>query len=200
MRWFGRTALDSVRWVVIDCETSGLDLARDRLLSVAAVAVRGARIALGERFVAYIRQEIPSAADNILIHGIGGDAQCAGRPLTDVLAELKAYVAEGLPVAFHAPFDAAILRRHGLKLESDWIDLATLMPALFPGRSPKQGSLDHWLAEFAIEPQRRHDALSDALATAELLLVAASEMKRRGLDTVEALRRTERDARWLARH
>lgn len=200
MRWFRRTPLESVRWVVIDCETSGLDPGRDRLLSVGALAVRGTRIALGEHYVAYIRQEIPSAADNILVHGIGGDAQCGGRALPEVIAELKAYVGEGVPVAFHAPFDAGILRRHGLKLRHDWIDLATLMPALFPEGAPKQSSLDPWLARFGIEPQQRHDALADAAATAELLLVALAEVKRRGLDTVEGLRQTERDARWLARH
>jgi DNA polymerase-3 subunit epsilon len=117
-----------------------------------------------------------------------------------VIGELKAFAGDGVPVGFHAPFDAGILRRHGLKLRHDWIDLATLLPSLFPERSPRQSLLDHWLAQFAIEPQQRHDALADALATAELLLVALKELKRRGLDTVEALRQTERDARWLARH
>jgi DNA polymerase-3 subunit epsilon len=200
MTWFRRTSLDGVRWVVIDCETSGLDIARDRLLSVGAVAVRGERIQLGERFQAFVGQDKPSAVDNILVHGIGGDAQCAGRPLAEVIAELQAFVGEAVPVAFHAPFDAGILRRHGLRLAGDWVDLATLMPSLFSGRAPKKSSLDHWLAEFSIEPRERHDALADALATAELLLVALKELQRHGVDTVEALRRTERDARWLARH
>lgn len=200
MRWFRKTSLEGVRWVVIDCETSGLDIARDRLLSVGAVAVTGSRIALHDRFEALIGQETASPAGNILIHGIGGDAQCSGRPLAAVMAELEAYVADGMPVGFHAPFDAGILRRHGLKLRHDWIDLATLMPALFPERDPKHSSLDHWLAQFAIALEQRHDALADALATAQLLLVALKELKRRGLDTVERLRQTERDARWLARH
>jgi DNA polymerase-3 subunit epsilon len=202
MKWFAlrRTPLDAVRWVVIDCETSGLDPARDRLLSVGALAVWGGRIAVGEPFVAYVKQAAASAAENILVHGIGGDAQCAGRPLDEVIAELTAYLGEGVPVGFHARFDAGILRRHGLKPAADWIDLATLMPVLFPDRAPKQSSLDHWLAEFSIQPVRRHDALADAFATAELHLVALAQLKRRGLDTVEALRRTERDARWLARH
>lgn len=200
MTWFRRTLLEGVRWVVIDCETSGLDSARDRLLSVGAVAVREARIVLADRFEALVGQQSPSAPDNILVHGIGGDAQCAGRPLAEVIVAFQAYVGEGLPVGFHAPFDAAILRRHGLKLANDWVDLATLMPSLFPERAPKKSALDHWLAEFSIETEQRHEALADALATAELLLVTLKELKRRGVETVEALRRTERDARWLARH
>ena len=35
-----RPALDDSRWVVLDVESSGLDPRRDRLLAVAAVAVR----------------------------------------------------------------------------------------------------------------------------------------------------------------
>jgi DNA polymerase-3 subunit epsilon len=189
-----------VRWVVIDCETSGLDVERDRLLSVGAVAVREGRVALGEHFAAYVRQDTASHAGNILVHGIGGDAQRGGRPLKEVIGELAKYAGDGVPVGFHAPFDARILRRHGLKLQADWVDLATLLPALFPEKAPKRSDLDRWLAEFGLAAGQRHDALSDAFATAELHLVALAELKRRGVHTVEAMRQTERDARWLARH
>jgi hypothetical protein len=89
-----------------------------------------------------------------------------------------------VPVAFHAPFDAGILRRHGLKLRG-WVDLATLMPALFPERAPRQCTLDHWLAAFA---------------AAQLLLAALAQLKRQRSSTVEELIKTERGARWLARY
>ncbi|HYI87353.1 MAG TPA: exonuclease domain-containing protein, partial [Burkholderiales bacterium] len=81
MSWFRRTPLAEARWVAIDCETSGLDAASDRLLSVGAVAVYGDRIELGKTFGALVRQAAASPAPNILVHGIGGDAQLAGLPL-----------------------------------------------------------------------------------------------------------------------
>jgi len=200
MRWFRRTPIGSARWVVLDCETSGLDTAHDRLLSVGAVAVSAGEIRLADRFSALVGQAIPSAPENILIHGIGGDAQRSGRPLPEIIAELRAYVGEGVPVAFHAPFDAGILRRHGLKLRADWIDLATLMPALFPEHAPRQCTLDHWLAAFSVPAHGRHDALGDAFAAAQLLLVVLAQLKRQRVGTVEELIKAERDARWLARH
>ena len=198
--WFRHTPLAAVRWVVLDCETSGLDVARDRLLSVGAVAVRGGAVALADRFEALVRQETPSRAENILVHGIAGDAQRGGRPVGEVIAELRDYAGDGVPVAFHAPFDAGILRRHGFRPERDWVDLATLLPALFPGREQRENRLDPWLAAFDIPAHARHDALGDAFAAAQLLLPALKEMKRRRVDTVEAVRKLERDARWLARH
>jgi DNA polymerase-3 subunit epsilon len=193
--WFRRTPLANARWVVIDCETSGLDAARDRLLSVGAIAVRDGRIGLAESFQAHVKQQAPSAVDNILIHGIGGDAQLAGSPVTEVVQHLAAHAGDAMPVGFHADFDAAVLRRHGFVARSRWLDLAMLAPVLFPGRKAQQ--LDDWLAEFGIASHARHDALGDAFATAQLLLVALAEAKRQGIDTVEALRAVERSSRWL---
>ncbi len=194
---FRRTPLASARWVAIDCETSGLDMARDRLLSVGAVAVVDGRIDLSRSFHTFVRQEAVSAPENILIHGIGGDAQRQGRPLGEVIDALGAFVGEAYPVGFHAPFDAGILRRHGLRLKNDWLDLAQAAPALFPDRQVRN-TLEDWLAAFGIAVHARHDALGDALSTAQLLLVALAEANRQRLQTVEALYKMEDASRWLA--
>lgn len=199
MSWLGRTPLDAARWVVIDCETSGLDIARDRLLSVGAVAVMGARVQLAGAFAALVAQAEPSAPENMLIHGIGGDAQRGGQPLHLVLSNLEKFTGDGIPVAFHAPFDAAILKRHGLKVSRAWLDLAVLAPALFPERGNRESTLGHWLAQFGIPAHGRHDALGDAFATAQLLLVALAEAKRQRAATVQAVFRMEGAGRWLAR-
>jgi DNA polymerase-3 subunit epsilon len=188
MSWFRRTPLEGARWVVIDCETSGLDPARDRLLSVGAVEVRGGAVQLAEFFEARIQQQRASARENILIHGIGGDAQRGGQPLAQVIDALARFLGEGFPVGFHAPFDAAVLRRHGLAPRAKWLDLATLAPALFPAQGKADSPLEHWLAAFGIPARARHDALGDAFATAQLLLVALAEAKRQRVASVEDLR------------
>lgn len=187
MSWLRRTPLAGARWVSIDCETSGLDAARDRLLSVGAVQAQDGRVALEPAFHAYVRQEAPSARDNILVHGIGGDAQLAGRPLPEVTALLRAFLEDSIPVGFHAPFDEAVLRRHGLELRAKWLDLATLLPAFFPDKGRADSPLEHWLAAFGIPALARHDALGDAFATAQLLLVALADARRQRLESVEQL-------------
>lgn len=203
-RLFGNgdaTALRAAHWVVVDCETSGLDAARDRLLSVGAVRVEGGRIDLGAGFSAVLRQEASSDPSNILVHGIGGEAQRAGRPAGEALPEFAAFLGEARPAAFHAPFDEALLRRAmpaaGLRAPRGWLDLARLAPALFPGAAGACRALDDWLAHFGIGNPARHDALGDAYATAQLLLVLVAEAERQGIGTVEKLRRVERAGRWL---
>lgn len=197
------TPVRAARWVVLDCETSGLDPARDRLLAVGAVAVRGGRIELAESFSAVLRQASASDAANILVHGIGGEAQRNGRPAGEALREFAGFIGDGLPVAFHAPFDDTVLRRAmsavgGLTPPRRWLDLAQLAPALYPERGRSLRALDDWLAEFNIACPERHDALGDALATAQLLLVLLSEAERQRAGTVESLRQLERSGRWLA--
>lgn len=207
--WFGRlfgaaapVALRAARWVVVDCETSGLDPARDRLLAVGAVAVRGGRIELGESFSAVLRQDAPSEPANILVHGIGGEAQRNGRPAAQALREFSEFLGDGLPVAFHAPFDDAVLCRAmtqvpGLRAPRGWLDLARLAPALHPGPDRARRALDDWLAEFGIACPARHDALADAYATAQLLLILLAEAERQGAGTVDRLRRLELSGRWI---
>jgi DNA polymerase III subunit epsilon len=199
------TSLQAAHWVAIDCETSGLDPATSRLLSVGAVKVHGGRIALGSAFSRLLRQATPSAEANIVVHGIGGEAQRGGDEPRDVLQAFLAYVGDDLPVAFHAPFDAAVLGRAlkdaHLEPPREWLDCAQVAPALFPHARPSRGesrSLDDWLAEFGIECPARHDAAGDAYVTAQLLLVLLAEADRQGVRTVSALRALGRSARWLA--
>ena len=193
--WFRRTPLAEARWVVVDCETSGLDAKRDRLLSVAAVEVAGERIT-GNARSAVVRQSEASTTQNILVHGLGAEAQRGGRPLAEVVRELSDFMREAIPVAFHAPFDRAILERTGLRAaKRRWLDLATLAPAFFPGRA--SDDLDGWLAAFGIECPARHDALGDAYATAQLMLVMLAEARRQRVASAEEIVKLAAAATWL---
>ena len=197
MRWLRRTPVGAARWAAIDCETSGLDPARDRLLSVGMLGVADGRIDLAGSFHAMVKQQVPSETDNILVHGIGGDAQLGGLPVDQVIHGLAERVGDAIPVGFHAPFDEEVLRRHGFRARARWLDLAALAPVLFPGRKAER--LEDWLAAFGVPAHHRHDALGDAFSTAQLLLVALAEAKRQRIDTVEELRAAARAGRWLQR-
>ena len=88
-------APDAQRWIVLDVETSGLNLHSDRLLAIAAVAVevssdfRRISIIIGDSYEAVLKQDLPSHKDNILIHHIGAQAQSDGRLPVVVLEEFE---------------------------------------------------------------------------------------------------------------
>jgi DNA polymerase-3 subunit epsilon len=193
-----RIPLGQVRWVVIDCETSGLDPVRDRLLAVGAIAVRAGRIEIAESFTALLRQEEPSSPANILVHGLGAEAQRGGLRAADALEGLLAFMDGGVPVAFHAPFDAEVLARAlPGRTPRRWLDLAQLAPALFPDHARTCRGFDEWLRAFGIPPLARHEALGDAFDAAQLLLVLLVEAGRQGIASLQDLMAAARSSRWL---
>ena len=167
------------RIVVVDVETTGLDPTRDALISIGAVAVEDGRIALGKSFSVVLRQKDASSKENILVHGITGETQRQGLPPADALLDFLEYLGKSPLVAFHVAFDETAIRRAmkeylGLNFRHRWLDLAYVLPALMPNLNLK--ALDDWADHFSIVIEERHNALCDALATAELLLIAGKGM------------------------
>lgn len=192
------------RWVVLDTETTGLDPQRDRLLSVGAVAVDAAGICVADSFEAVLCTTGVGTADNIVVHGIGHDAQRHGAPVAAALTAFSEFVGDAPCVGFHVEFDRAVLARAFAEagtgpLPSRWLDLeplAATLAALPPTTQAR--SLDDWLGVFAIDAADRHNAAGDALATALLLLQLRVLAAAQGVRGVDGLARLARQRRWLA--
>jgi len=132
----GRTKT-AERWVVVDTETTGLDADNDRLLAIGAVAVDRAGICLADSFEVLVQNLAPGDKDNVVIHGIGYEAQREGMPIPQALAAFAAYVAGAPCVGFHCPFDRAVLARSASSARVSlslprWLDLDPLAAALVP--------------------------------------------------------------------
>lgn len=188
-------ALEEARFIVVDVETTGLDPRRDELLSIGVVPARLRCIDLGEMREIMLHHEAAVVdKDNIVVHGITPTESAHGRDTAAALQEFLDYIGDHWLVAFHADFDrnmlARALKRHlGIRLENPFIDLAWLLPALFPASAKGRHTLDDWLGRFSIAAPYRHRAAADALVTAELLLVALTEARAQHYGTVQAIAR-----------
>ena len=191
------------RWVVLDTETSGLDPVKDRLLAIGAVSVDGVGILLDDSFEAVLLSEPAGDKDNVVIHGIGHEAQSSGLPVAEALDSFAAFVANAPCAGFHCEFDRVALassaRAAGVQLPLPrWLDLAQLAAALVP-ESYRRGSrsLDDWLTVFDIDVVARHNAAGDALATAELLLRLRALAAAQRVFGFAGLVRLSQQHRWL---
>ncbi len=187
-----RSALAAARFVVVDVETSGLDVRRDRLLAIGAVAVEAGRLRPGEGYDVTVHNPVPSARANILVHGISPDAQTAGLAADAALMGFLELARHDVLVAYHAGFDQAVLQRAlreqlGVRLPSLWLDVAHLAPALVPEARLSNRSLDDWLAYFGLRAHSRHNAAYDAYATAELLLILLVRAACAGITSISQL-------------
>ncbi|MEW6677000.1 MAG: 3'-5' exonuclease [Pseudomonadota bacterium] len=195
-----RTSISTSRYVVVDVESSGLNIQRDRLIAIGAVAVVNGRIALGDSLDIVLRQDAVSGKDNILIHGIGGTAQQEGMPPEDALLTFLEFLGKDGLIAFHAAFDEAMIKRAlkaylGLRFQHTWADLAYIAPALYPRLAASHRALDHWMEFFSIANFARHSALADAVSTAELMLALTPRMRATGAKNLRDLRDLERSRR-----
>jgi DNA polymerase-3 subunit epsilon len=176
--------VDEERWVMLDVETSGLDPRRDRLLAVAAIALRvdwptrRLTIDLGDSFEVVLRQDqLTEAKDNILLHGIGVQRQREGVEPAPALAALAEFVGRSPLLAFHAAFDRTLISRYVRQhlgadyargLPNPWLDIEPLCAVTH--EQVRARALDEWLAHFGIVCAARHQAAADTLVECELLL------------------------------
>ena len=193
-------AFSESRYVVVDVESSGLNISRDRLIAIGAVAVANGRIQLDDSFEIVLQQARVSEKGNILIHGIGGTAQREGMPPADALLAFLEYLGKDPLVAFHVAFDESMISRAmrtflGLEFRHAWVDLAYVAPALYPQLARRHRTLDDWMGLFRIGNYARHNALADALSTAELLLALRQRLEARGAASFAGLKTLEREHR-----
>lgn len=191
------------RCVVVDVEASGLNLMEDRLISIGAVAAVNGKIVLGDGFYVVLQQAAASDKRNILLHGIGASAQLEGEPPVEGLLDFLDYLKKDPIIAFHAVFDETMIRRAlreylGFSFKHPWIDLAYVMPSLNPSLARDHHSLDDWIGRFGIGIGERHNALADAVATAQLLQVARTQALKEDVTTFAGLRTLEKAQRWVS--
>ena len=167
------------RYVVVNTEATGLDLDKDPLVAVAAIAVQGGAIDPERALYAPL-----------------------GEKPGEALAGLLEFVDRAPVVLFNAAFNQTHLERAfdehlGLDLDLTWIDLYWLLPVFFPERHNGPARLADWMAAFGIETFQRHHALGDGWAIAQLLLATLGRSLAQGITTPRALAETERSHRWL---
>ena len=162
------TPLSQVPFISVDVETTGLNPQQDAIVEIGAVKVLAGSIVDEFDSLVAIDRNIPPDAQRV--HGITA-AMLQGAPaIQEALPAFWAFAGDGILVehSFRA-FDVAFLEHaHGSTLARPFVNTCTLSRKLFPFH--RSHSLDNCCRRFAIANHQKHRALSDARATAELLI------------------------------
>jgi len=156
--------------VCLDCETTGLSPATDRIIEVAVVKFRGLEIL--ESFETLIDPGQPIPESSSEIHRIY-DTMVAGKPTIDTILPIVEQLAGDHPIVGHGiGFDLDILgyesERHARKsLWNSRVVIDTVRLGRFYGES-RANSLEQLRMHFNIEAQGAHRALSDVLVNIEV--------------------------------
>ena len=167
----------SVEFVSLDLETTGLDPRRDEILSIGLVALQGNRIDLGtaRHYLITPTRAVPERT--AVIHQITDDQAARGHRLAEmlplVLSRLSGRVLLGHHVRVERQFlDEACTRLYGTRFLIPLADTEALIRRWMERRNQPFAGRDlrlHALRErYGLPRYKAHNALVDALATAEL--------------------------------
>jgi DNA polymerase-3 subunit epsilon len=182
-------ALRTASFAAFDCETTGMDPRRDRIVALGAVrfTLDGA---IAATFQELVDPGLPIPPTAIAVHGID-DAAVRGRPdIATIVPVFRSFIGESVPVAHMAAFDLAFLRgplrrarQPTLERVLDTAVIASRLLAPLPDLS-----LETLCARLGLPAAGRHTALGDATITARVFGKLTVLLERRGARTLhEAL-------------
>lgn len=185
-----------VEFLALDLETTGSDPVVDEIVSVGWVQIGGGAIELGTATRRMVRPSRPMPEASAVIHAITDDEAAQGEPLVAVLEDILGALGGRVLVAHYARaelgfLDAACRRCLGAGLLVPVVDTFQLARRRHSraGRAPVRGEfrLDALRMQYNLPRHQMHDALSDAIATAELFLAQAASLSAAGPLPLRAL-------------
>lgn len=186
------TPVHRARLVVLDLETSGLDVQRDEILSIGAVAITDGVLHMADQFECTVFRPNHQANQATLLHELAPSHIQSGQPADVALKGFLDYAGHSVLLAFHAGFDQRMLSRSLRKdlhhrLQHRFLDVAQIAPMLFPEAAARCSTLDDWQRHFNLANTERHNAAADAQATAEIMLILLNRLNRQGTVTLAEL-------------
>ncbi len=162
-------------WVVLDCETTGLDVRHDQIVSIGAVRIVGNRLLTSQRLELLVRPERSLQVASMRVHLLRERDVAQGLDPQQAMRRLLDFIGSRPLVGYYLEFDVAMLNREiwpmlGVRLPQPKIEVSAMyydfkfrqMPAHARGET-----IDLRFAtimnDLALPLREAHDALNDAV-------------------------------------
>jgi DNA polymerase-3 subunit epsilon len=163
-------------WVVLDCETTGLDVRRDKIVSIGAVRIVGQRLLTSRRLELLVRPEKAPSAESVRVHQLRERDLAEGMGAEWAMRELLRFVGSRPLVGYYLEFDVAMLNREiwpmlGVRLPQQKVEVSSLYyewkNRQLPPHERGQRQIDLRFAtmmnDLGLPLYEAHDALNDAV-------------------------------------
>lgn len=188
--------ISNLTFLVLDTETTGVDINRDFILSYGSIKVKGNSILVSSSKEYYLKTKKLSK-ESIKVHELVPNQNTISR---EELIRMFLEDAGNQPiVGHHIAFDLALLQKAGgsfglRKIKNPIIDTMDLGIRLEMGKNVDPNrinysdySLDSMCTRYAIFPDDRHTAAGDAFLTALLLIKLLKRARELGIQTLGEL-------------
>jgi DNA polymerase-3 subunit epsilon len=162
-------------WVTLDCETTGLDVHRDQIVSIGAVRIVGNRLLTSQRLELLVRPERRLSADSVRVHQLRERDVAAGLEPAQAMRALLEFIGSRPLVGYYLEFDVAMINREiwpmlGVGLPQQKIEVSALYYDYKNRQRPaheRDRMIDlrfqTMMGELGLPLRNAHDALNDAV-------------------------------------
>ena len=160
----------------LDCETTGLDVRRDQIISIGAVRIAGNRLLTSQRLELLVRPERALTADSVRVHQLRERDVAQGLDPEQAMRRLLDFIGSRPLVGYYLEFDVAMLNREiwpllGVRLaaaeDRGLVDVLRLARTANCLRTSAAACIDLRFAtmmkELELPLRDAHDALNDAV-------------------------------------
>ncbi len=178
---FERESTGPKRYVIFDCETTGLDYRNDVILSIGAVTVIENAIHVNESLELYLKQDIYKP-ETAAIHGLLKEGKEEKIVEAEAIIRFLDFIKDAILVGHHVSFDMeminqALKRLDVGKLKNDNMDTDAMFQKLKGYQEDQHSSLDELCKALKVSKSDRHTASGDAYITALVFLKLKSRLK-----------------------
>ncbi|MGD2080125.1 MAG: exonuclease domain-containing protein [Nitrospirota bacterium] len=196
-----KAPLEETEFVAFDTELTGTDFAKDSLISIGAVRLRGARLMAGQSFYRLVRPESRLKRRSVPVHELThadlAEAEEPAAVLADFLEFIGGAVLVGHFVNVDLNFVNRSLKRHfGITLGNPAVDTSAVHEWLYDndstfkrhfGGATVLKDLYSMARSYGVEPQKSHNAFNDAYLTAQLFQRFLHFLARAGVRRLDEL-------------
>lgn len=181
------TPLIALDAAAVDTETTGLDSRNARILQIGAIRLRGQQILAGEKFNRLVNPGIPIPARSTVIHGIEDGDVLTAAGFAEVYNGFRSFIGSAVVIGHNIDFDYGVMAQECARAGLVWsaplaLDVRILARLAAPQlASHSLDALSDWLG---LKNSRRHDALADAIAAAEIFIMLLPRLRDAGIRTL----------------
>ncbi|MDD2652859.1 MAG: 3'-5' exonuclease [Sulfurimonas sp.] len=168
----------SGEFVVIDTETTGLDVSKDEILSIGAVKIKDNKILSSQTFEVFLQNSKEISGESIKIHGIRPVDLKNAKTTKEGIEEFLHFVGSRALVGYYLEFDVNMINRYtkemlGITLPNRMIEVSEIYFDKTISLIP-QGNIDlrfdTILKKCGVPNMGVHNAVNDAIMTAMIYL------------------------------
>lgn len=162
------------RYVVFDCETTGLDHRKDVILSIGAVAVVNNAVIVNDSLELFLKQDVYNI-ESVSIHGILKEGKEQKIVEAEAIIRFLEFIKNSTLIGHNVNFDIeminqALKRLDVGKLKNDSMDTDAMYQKFKGFQEDQHSTLDELCKILKVEKSDRHTAAGDAFITALVFL------------------------------